>query len=77
MLSIDAKIGSETIIPECTYKYTDKTFIGWALTSSATSAIVQAGESWTIIRKNNITLYAVWQGAKTLIVHPNTWRKHA
>ena len=36
-------------------------FLGWSLSSSATSASYSAGNSWNRSNANNYTLYAVWE----------------
>lgn len=37
------------------------TFLGWSLSSTATTASYSAGQSWSSKNANNYTLYAVWQ----------------
>ena len=40
---------------------TGYTFLGWSLSSTATSASYSAGQSWNLNNQGDYTLYAVWQ----------------
>lgn len=40
---------------------TGYTFLGWSLSSTATSASYSAGQNWSLSNNSNYTLYAVWR----------------
>lgn len=42
------------------------TFLGWALTSTATSKQYDAGQAWALSNASNYTLYAVWKASCSL-----------
>lgn len=48
---------------------TGYTFLGWSLSSTATSASYTAGQAWNLNNTGNYTLYAVWQINKYTIAY--------
>lgn len=45
------------------------TFLGWSLSSSASSASYSAGQNWSLSNASNYTLYAVWSGPNTITIN--------
>lgn len=53
--------GNDTTLSKTIPKRTGHTFLGWSLSSTATSPSYSAGQAWGGTNKGNYTLYAVWE----------------
>ena len=54
-----------TLIASAGCTWTDRTFAGWATTSTATVALYQTNDPYNFITNGSATLYAVWSGTVT------------
>ena len=71
------KEGGNIYLSSTTPTRTGYTFLGWSLSSSATSASYSAGQWWGTHNANNCTLYAVWEKkpGPTITYSPSESRK--